>query len=422
MNFSDPSFTCNIAPLLNQLTPCHILSPAQATDNAKVWLKTLKQYQLGQIFFAVKACKSISLLKTFSKCGIGADVSSIEEYTHAVRCGINQTQIVFTGPYKTFEEIGLCIRNHSILMVDSIEELSDILAFPRVHSKEGTLCLRLRPQSQSNSRFGMSREDILRAGRLISPKLKLSIGIGFHLNGYLIEDRFNALTECFQIIDNMDQPKIKFIDMGGGIPLYYGPHLASTENTWQKKKFKNFYPYHSDPSENLFVKTLLDMTYQESSIDANLSQRKLVLHLQPGRALLGHCGISAFHVIGVKNYGPNTDIAVLNGMSFSISETWFNSDFLPEPMIIHGQSKMNDAHGKYQTVLAGCSCLEQDILRWHYIKTAQRIQKNDIVIFPNTAGYQMDSNESPFHMKKLPDKYQLISNSDSHGEICHESY
>ena len=49
--------------------------------------------------------------------------------------------------------------------------------------------------------------------------------------------------------------------------------------------------------------------------------------------------------------------------------------------------------------MAGNLCLEQDIITWRKISFEQQPEKGDYLIYYNTAGYQMDSNESNFHKR-----------------------
>ena len=47
------------------------------------------------------------------------------------------------------------------------------------------------------------------------------------------------------------------------------------------------------------------------------------------------------------------------------------------------------------------------MLTWRKVAFDYPIQAGDLLIYLNTAGYQMDSNESPFHEAPLPHKVVL---------------
>ena len=46
--------------------------------------------------------------------------------------------------------------------------------------------------------------------------------------------------------------------------------------------------------------------------------------------------------------------------------------------------------------MAGNLCLEQDMITWRKLKFEKIPKNGDYLIYFNTAGYQMDSNESKF--------------------------
>jgi diaminopimelate decarboxylase len=58
----------------------------------------------------------------------------------------------------------------------------------------------------------------------------------------------------------------------------------------------------------------------------------------------------------------------------------------------------------FAACVAGASCLECDLLTWRKVAFPVRPQPGDLLVYVNTAGYQMDSNESPFHDLPLPPK------------------
>ena len=68
--------------------------------------------------------------------------------------------------------------------------------------------------------------------------------------------------------------------------------------------------------------------------------------------------------------------------------------------------------------VAGNLCLEQDMLTWRKIKFDYIPKHGDLLVYFNTAGYQMDSNESEFHKIPLVKKYIAIK--DNHNYLIKE--
>lgn len=92
----------------------------------------------------------------------------------------------------------------------------------------------------------------------------------------------------------------------------------------------------------------------------------------------------------------------MDGSSLSLSEQWFDSEYLPDPVLWPEEPGTPTA-----TVVGAATCLESDMLSWRRIPLPRAAAAGDLLIYPNTAGYQMDSNESPFHELPLPPKVVL---------------
>ncbi|MFJ3219931.1 hypothetical protein ACIPLC_28945 [Kitasatospora sp. NPDC086801] len=148
-----------------------------------------------------------------------------------------------------------------------------------------------------------------------------------------------------------------------------------------------------------------------ASLAERLRQAAVTLLLEPGRALLDRAGSSVFRVQGVKDrtgYG----IVTVNGTSLSLSEQWFNSEHLPDPLLLGGHT--GHSGQPYPACVGGASCLDSDLLTWRKVAFPTRPRVGDLLVYPNTAGYQMDSNESPFHELPLPPKV-VIDRLDDAG-------
>jgi diaminopimelate decarboxylase len=144
--------------------------------------------------------------------------------------------------------------------------------------------------------------------------------------------------------------------------------------------------------------------------------------------LLDQAGFTVFTVQGVQERNaaarrhavcePRQDYAIVtvNGTSFSLSEQWFDSEFLPDPELLDARPNRAaavadvvsdtaaDGAAPYRACIGGASCLDSDMLTWRKVAFPRRPRAGDLLLYPNTAGYQMDSNESPFHELPLPPK------------------
>ena len=67
-------------------------------------------------------------------------------------------------------------------------------------------------------------------------------------------------------------------------------------------------------------------------------------------------------------------------------------------------SKLNVNASRNPATMAGRSW---GMVTWRKVRFPARPAPGDLLVYPNTAGYQMDSNESPFHDLPLPLKVVL---------------
>jgi diaminopimelate decarboxylase len=150
---------------------------------------------------------------------------------------------------------------------------------------------------------------------------------------------------------------------------------------------------------------------QTQSLAALLRRDSITLLLEPGRALLDQAGITVFRIQGVKlrEYG----ILTVDGTSFSLSEQWFNSEFLPDPVLI-SQAQDTPDTAPFIACVGGATCLETDMLTWRKVAFPHRPEVGDFLIYLNTAGYQMDSNESTFHDLPLLPKLVIDLDGNLH--------
>jgi diaminopimelate decarboxylase len=165
---------------------------------------------------------------------------------------------------------------------------------------------------------------------------------------------------------------------------------------------------------------VLQAVLSDKAAKAAVDRFSIRFALQPGRSLVDQCGISLFSVIGAKPTGREVSVMVLDGMSFSISERWFGSDFIPAPFLLGRDGLLPCSSAEF--ALVGRSCLENDIIRQSAVGFSRAPVDGDAIVFVNTAGYQMDSNESEFHSLPLPHKIAVTKDRGRWRCILDEQY
>tara|TARA_R110002051_G_scaffold315989_1_gene395073 strand:+ start:4014 stop:5366 length:1353 start_codon:yes stop_codon:yes gene_type:complete len=394
-------------------SPLHIVFPEQAAENAAYWKREVsKAYQNTKVLYAFKACKSISLAQSFASEGAGADVSSVEEFVSAMRCGFAGSEISVTGPDKPSDLLDLAIIHRAAIHIDSETELGRVVKLQAKYGRKTGLFIRLLPPLQCGSRFGLDRQAALRCFGVLKANGYADFGLAFHLSGYSLSDRVDVLKYAVEVAREAADMGImaRAIDIGGGFPVQYltshsvttyskGSHLSEHAQI-------DTYPYAADLASYSQAHDIVENAMHHPACRDFIERHKVEIRLQPGRSLLDQCGITLMRVISVKPKIGGGTYAVLEGMSFSISERWFGSDFAPVPLLIPVSKAARPATD--DCYLVGQSCLESDVIRNKAVCWNQSPLSGDIVCFANTAGYQMDSNESSFHQKLLPEKVAIL--------------
>ena len=379
-------------------TPINLIFVDQFAYNISKFTEVFCNYFMGEnIFFSCKSNKSYALLKCASdkKCGI--EVSSNYELIDALKFS---KKIIASGPAKGYEYLMNAIDNSVVISVDDIEELKIIKEINR----KTKVMLRISNLLNEISRFGINISQINECLDMIS-KSKIEFeGFSFHMNNYSLCDRVSAIKYLVNLM-NVKKINAKYIDIGGGIPSNY---CERKDFEWFKKNnnykmyFKDhfvgkYYPYYSDLADEQALDYILKNTCDV------LKNNNLNIIIEPGRSLLKNVGVTIYGVQYLKRLFNGDNLIVTNGNINTLSEQWFDSDYLISPKLILKEPREKE---EIFASVAGNLCLEQDMMTWRKIKFDCIPKRGDRLIYFNTAAYQMDSNESEFH--KIPLVKKLV--------------
>lgn len=404
-------------------SPLNVVFPQALTKNVEHFHAVLRRHEAPcRIFYGAKVNKSPALVRAAVNADIGVDVSSLYEMRDALRSGIDPTRLCATGPAKTRVFHMALIANCALISIDSVEELCDVEAVAReiAPSRPVRVLLRYRPCSQRNSRFGMSGGELrlcldrlLQAGQVFTLE-----GFHFHLGGYRYEDRVAAVRELIGFVDSARAMGLdpKLIDIGGGLPVQYVQREVyeaflegqRADHYRHGKVPVSFYPYGGAVGPGEWVDRFLASPCIEGhSIASCLNARQLTLAIEPGRSLADQTAVSVFRIARVKSLSDEEVVIFVEGSSFSACETWFASEFLVDPIHIQacddeGTGADASTHAPTRGWIAGHSCLDEDVITNRLLQFARRPKTGDLLVYANTAGYQMDLLENEFHRHPLP--------------------
>ncbi|MET7768395.1 Y4yA family PLP-dependent enzyme [Nocardia sp. NPDC005366] len=417
---ADPALLAEIAHAVGG-DPFHVVSPERFTVHLAAFAEAMGTAGVdGTVYFGKKANKAACWPRACAEANAGVDVASTPELVHALANGVRGADLVVTGPAKTDDLLWLATRHRALIAVDALDELERVIAIAEsTHSVR--VLLRVLPAANPHSRFGLTDDELTVAiDRCAAHRAHLTMeGFSFHLTGYAVAPR---AWQASDLIDRCLSARTKglaatSISIGGGFALDYvdanswQEFLREYRDSWfhTRKTFGGFYPYHSDPAGAAMLSAILasPVPSEHADLAAKFAETGTRLLIEPGRALLDGCGFSVFPVLGHKHRGDYGFVTV-SGLSLSLSEQWFDSEYLPDPTLW----PQRQAGDPTSACVGGSSCLETDMLSWRKIRFDRVPRAGDLLIYPNTAGYQMDSNESEFHQLALPPKIIVTTTPD----------
>ena len=284
----------------NIKTPFYIYSENSIKKNIKDYISDASQKTL--FCYSVKANSNLSLLKLIASQGMGFDVVSKGELHRAIKAGANPKRIVYSGVGKTKEEIAYALNNKILCFnVESEEELFAINSQASLMKLKADISIRINPDvkvkthpyistGMRENKFGIAYEDAFdiykKAEQLDSIKI---VGIDFHIGSQImsIEPYLDSISSVKKLIQKLNTIDIKLshIDVGGGLGIsYQGEELV-------------------DKSE--YVKTIIN----------SLSDLDLNIIFEPGRSIVGDCGILVSQVQYVKESSAKNFLIIDASMS-----------------------------------------------------------------------------------------------------------
>ncbi|WP_308706125.1 Y4yA family PLP-dependent enzyme [Nocardia nova] len=393
--------------------PFHVLYPERVGATIDGFREQFRRHGVdGAIYYGKKANKSAAVVRVCAEHGVGVDVASVGELSSALANGIRGHDLVVTGPAKSDELLWLATRHGALIAVDDPGELARLTGL----GATARVLLRVLPPD-STSRFGLTDIELDTVLHRTDPAPIRVEGFSFHLSGYdpiARSELAAALVDRCRHARALGHP-VTTISIGGGFGVEYLPDTAWRAFTeahgphWfhADKTFDSYYPYHQRPAGSAALAAVLD----HGDLAKVLRAHAIRLAVEPGRALLDRAGSTVFRVQGVKTRTAQSlpyQLLTVDGTSLSLSEQWFDSEYLPDPVLWPMRP------GAVTPACVGAAtCLESDMLSWRRIPLPRPAVVGDLLVYPNTAGYQMDSNESSFHDLPIPPKVLLSSGPDA---------
>ena len=425
-------------------SPLNIQSVTPFRRNVAALLASAADFDLPFLpMFARKANKCLTYVDTARDIGVGIDTASHVEVAQCLHRGVPGGRIVCTAAVKDRELMSLCVAKDVSIILDNTHELDLLEKVALDVGKPVSVGLRMNGFISNGqalySRFGFPLQDIPDVAKRLAQSPGISLqGLHFHLNGYSAEDRIAAISQSIPIIEKV-RPKGSSdfcLDIGGGIPMNY----LDEPDQWDAwlgaldaalAGLRSPITQHNDPlgrkigadgragaidsypvAQPLvqadWMRTVLSAKVNGKRIADHLRTAKVSLRCEPGRSLLDGCGITVAKVAFCK-----TDSAAVPVIGVQMNRTQSRSgfaEFALDPLMVPGSELRTDALEGY---LAGTYCTEGEWLTRRKMVFPRGVRPNDIMVFPNTAGYLMHFLESRSHQFPLAKNIFLASGREA---------
>ena len=318
------------------------------------------------ICFSVKSNSNLALLRELKKMGSGADVVSIGELLKAIRAGISNKRIVFSGVGKTEEEIVMAIRKKVLLInVESESEVKLINKIAKKASRKVSIGIRLNPNitgkthekistGGKDEKFGLVYSDFINLCEKIKKMNNLNLlGLSVHIGSQITSVKpFKKVLSVIDKIIKKTKINFKFIDLGGGLGISY---------------YKNEKPF--------------DLQQYAKLVNKFSKNKNSKIIFEPGRFIVGNTAILITKIIYIKKSNRKNFIILDAGMNNLMRPALYNAHHHIIPL----KRKGKFTKGNIKFVGPICESADEFLNQ----KTFSKIKEGDYVGLANVGAYGM---------------------------------
>lgn len=359
-------------------TPLYLYDQATMDGAVTEYRTALDRHYPGsaEITYAGKAYLSATMACWAFRSGLFVDCTGAGEIAIAVAAGVRREQILVHGVNKSDDDLGAAIESASIIVVDNLDEMERIAERSRSQRKALRVWLRIRPglavethayrqTGQIQSKFGMSREEALRAIEIGRDSGMNVSGLHFHQGSHFhdpepVGEGIMRILETASFLRNQAGWEAEEICPGGGWGI----------------------PYHEDdlphPPIEAYV-AHLSATLVRGCREEGLRLPRL--HVEPGRSLVGRAGVALYRVGTVKTSGERRWYLIDGGMADNIRPALYGARYCALPVL----GPMRPA--RERVWIGGPYCESGDVLIEELSMAA--LERGDLLAIPASGAYHL---------------------------------
>ena len=352
------------------------------------------------ICFAVKSNTNTKILNEIKKFNLGADVVSLGELMKALKAGINEKKIVFSGVGKTSTELNYAIKKNILLI--NAESKSEILEIEKIAKKKKKIVdigIRLNPNTDAQTlsqistgkkenKFGVGEKVFLQLVEYIKRSQNLNLKcLSVHIGSQILNHK--PYQNMLKVVDRTirkSKYKFEYIDLGGGMGI----------------------DYEHDNSK-------LNLKKYSQDIKKFLKIHKSKIIFEPGRSIIGNSAILLTKIIYIKE-GDKKDFVILDvAMNDLMRPALYGAKHKIIPL------KKSNQKSKKMYEFVGPICESTD--RFTSLNKFQKLKEKDIIIMCDVGAYGM-SLSSNYNLRPKPaellikgSKIIVIKKRQKHTEL-----
>lgn len=360
-----------------------------------------------RIFYAMKSNDHPYILKQVVKTGFGVDASSGRELLLALE---NKAEkILFSGPAKTDEELGLALDNSDKVTInmDSFTELKRLGEL--TNKLQVTINAGVRIYTKYHGRwnkFGINLEELNEFWKESKKYEYINlIGIQCHMSwNESVEPYQNMIKVIGQYLgsklDKIYLNDFQFIDLGGG----FTPQNVEGDYPWAtpqgkvNKIINEYFDQEAGYDSPYYVTESVSIDTYSTGISKAIKEhlkmlpQNVSIYFEPGRIICSKSMHILLKVMDIKN-----DFAILDGgTNITGWEKVLNSY---SPLI----NLSNPSKKERKMRMYGSLCTPDDI--WGYYCYSSKFEIGDIIVAPYRGAYTYSFSQD--FIKPIPETYYL---------------
>ena len=329
----------------------------------------------ASVTYAGKAFLCKALAQWTNSHGLWVDCTGEGEIAIAMAGDVPRERILVHGVNKSAADLLSAIQNAGTIVVDNLTELKRLYQLFTIHSSPfPDLWLRLLPgvavethhahtqTGQHDSKFGMTREEIMEAAAFCKDHNLPLNGIHFHQGSNFREA----------------SPLKAAIELGLDIAKEIG-----FVNEWHFSPGGGWgVAYHEDelpqPDINEYVRVIAE------NVIGGCKMRGLALphlHLEPGRSLVARAGVAVYKVGAIKRHGDKVWVLTNGGMTDNPRHAMYGARYSCLTVSGPGRERCE------KVSIAGPYCESGDVVIEDLLMP--KIEEGELIVIPASGAYHL---------------------------------